>query len=66
MRNYIKQIEDNAIMKEDLTEELSNWIKWASDKANWYDPLINGEDELLNDSDREDLHKPKQPNNYYR
>ena len=66
MRNYIKQIEDNAIMKEELTEELSNWIKWASDKANWYDPLINGEDELLNDSDREDLHKPKQPNNYYR
>lgn len=47
MRNYIKQIENNAITKKELTEELSNWIKWASDKADWYDPLTDKKDDIL-------------------
>ena len=33
---------------------------------NDYDPFINKEDELLNDNDREEFHKPKQSSNYYR
>lgn len=47
MRNYIKQIENNAINENKLSEELSNWIKWASDKADWYDPLTNKKDDIL-------------------
>jgi hypothetical protein len=65
-RNFIKATEQKAITEKNLTEELKDWLKWANDKANWFDPFINREDELLNDSDRDDLHKPKQPNNYYR
>lgn len=65
-RNFIKATEQKAITENNLTEELKDWLKWANDKANWFDPFINREDELLNDSDREDLHKPKQSNNYYR
>jgi hypothetical protein len=42
-----------------LTQELKEWIIWANEKAYWFDPFTNKEDELLNDNDREDLHKPK-------
>lgn len=31
------------------------WVKWALGKADWYDPLIESEDELLKDVDRETL-----------
>ncbi len=47
MRNYIKQIEINAIKENKLTVELSNWIKWASNKADWYDPLTDKKDDIL-------------------
>jgi hypothetical protein len=47
MRNYIKQIENNAIKENKLSEELSNWIKWANDKADWHDPLTDKKDDIL-------------------
>lgn len=47
MRNYIKQIENKASKENNLTEELSSWIKWAFDKADWYDPLIDKKDDIL-------------------
>jgi len=25
-----------------------NWIRWAKEKADWYDPLVNKADDLLN------------------
>jgi hypothetical protein len=65
-RNYIAATEQKAIKENNLTEELKDWIKWANEKADWFDPFTNKEDELLNDNDREEFHKPKQPNNYYR
>lgn len=65
-RNYIAATEQKAIRENNLTEELKDWIKWANEKADWFDPFTNKEDELLNDNDREEFHKPKQPNNYYR
>ncbi|WP_298391534.1 hypothetical protein [Flavobacterium sp.] len=65
-RNYIAATEQKAIQENNLTEELKDWIKWANEKADWFDPFTNKEDELLNDNDREEFHKPKQPNNYYR
>lgn len=66
MRNYIKQIENNAIRDNNLSEELTNWITWANNKADWYDPITRKQDELLNEKDINDLLNPKQPNNYYR
>jgi hypothetical protein len=65
-RNFIAAKEQKAIKENNLTEELKEWIKWANEKADWFDPFINREDELLNDNDREEFHKPKQSNNYYR
>lgn len=29
--------------------ELKEWIKWANNKADWDDPLIQKEDDILND-----------------
>lgn len=65
-RNFIKATEQKAIQEDKFTKELEDWIKWANDKADWFDPFTNKQDELLNDNDREELHKPKQTNCYYR
>ena len=43
IRNYI----DAVSKKEILTDEIKEWIKWANKKANWFDPTIDEEDELL-------------------
>ena len=47
IRNYI----DAVSKKEILTDEIKEWIKWANKKANWFDPTINEEDELLGKRD---------------
>ena len=66
IRNYIKQVENNAIKDNNLSEELTNWINWANNKADWYDPITKKEDEILNENDINDILNPKQPNSYYR
>ena len=40
-------IKEKAIKDSTMTEELAGWITWASQKADWYDPLIESEDDLL-------------------
>ncbi|MGQ7945084.1 hypothetical protein [Flavobacterium sp. WC2509] len=47
IREYIKAEHQYAISHNDLTLEKLEWIKWASDKADWLDPLINKTDEIL-------------------
>lgn len=67
LRNFIKELESNAIKENKLSEELSNWIKWSIDKADWFDPIVNKKDELLSDKDKEEVLSPNKPNNnYYR
>lgn len=48
IREYIKAEHKNAVSKNNLTPEKLEWIKWANDKANWLDPLINKTDDILN------------------
>jgi hypothetical protein len=55
MRNYIKTVEENALVNNSLDEELKNWIVWAKDKVDWYDPLISKEDDFLSDYDLNNL-----------
>ncbi|MCF6222909.1 MAG: hypothetical protein L3J34_04185 [Flavobacteriaceae bacterium] len=55
LRNYIEEIEVKAIKKNNLTEELKNWLRWANQKADWYDPLVEKEDELLEQVDKDKL-----------
>jgi hypothetical protein len=47
LRNYIRTIEANAIKNGSISDEINNWINWAKQKVDWYDPLINKEDLLL-------------------
>jgi hypothetical protein len=47
MRDYIKAVKNSAIGRNELSEDLQNWINWANDKVDWYDPLVNKVDKLL-------------------
>ncbi|GGG40646.1 hypothetical protein [Bizionia arctica] len=55
LRNYIQTVESNAIKNNKLTQELKDWLEWINDKADWYDPLIEKEDELFENVDRDTL-----------
>lgn len=66
-RNYIKATEQKAIFENNLTDELKSWIKWANNKADWFDPFINKNDDLLTEKDKEDLFSNKErTKSYYR
>lgn len=58
LRNYIKEFEQYAIKSNTLDLDKEKWIKWAKEKADWFDPFIEKEVELLKDIDRDTL-KPK-------
>jgi hypothetical protein len=47
IREYIKAEHKRAVDKNNLTPEKIEWIKWANDKADWLDPLINKTDSIL-------------------
>jgi len=53
LRNYIAARE--SVIKRDLESNNKEWIEWASKKANWYDPFLNAEDELLQEVDKNTL-----------
>lgn len=65
-RNYIEATEQKAIKENNLTEEVKEWIKWAKEKADWFDPLTGRHDELLNENDKGEVSNPKPANSYYR
>ncbi len=41
LRAYITEVEVRAIQKGELTEDLKNWLIWAREKIDYYDPLVN-------------------------
>jgi hypothetical protein len=51
LRQYIESLET----EKNLDDERKEWLSWAKQKLNWFDPFVKGSDELLNDSDREKL-----------
>lgn len=55
LRNYILAVEKNAKERNQFTNELKNWLQWIKDKAGWYDPLIEKEDELFEGIDRDSI-----------
>jgi hypothetical protein len=61
IREFIKDREIKAAENNNLTEDLESWIIWARNKADWYDPLINKKDEVLDDYETEN----KNLNNTY-
>ena len=59
LRNYIKEFENYAIKYNTLDDQKQSWISWAIEKADWYDPFIEKEVDLLKEIDRETLEKKK-------
>jgi hypothetical protein len=55
IRHYIKTVEENALANNSLNEELKNWVVWAKDKVDWYDPLISKKDDFLSEYDFKNL-----------
>ena len=47
IRQYIEATKQKAIDTNSLTSEKQEWINWATDKADWLDPLINKSDVIL-------------------
>ena len=47
IRKYIDAVKQEAIITNNLTTEKQEWINWASNKADWLDPLIDKIDEIL-------------------
>lgn len=64
LRDYINAVEEKASKDSGITLEIKDWLIWARKKANWYDPFIESEDELLNNIDKDILVIPKR-NIYY-
>jgi hypothetical protein len=65
-RLYIEHIENNALAAEQPDEAILAWVKWARDKADWYDPLVEKPDEWLAGMDRNMImkHEPPTPGAY--
>jgi len=57
LRNYIVEFEKSAIKSNTLDGQKQSWISWAIEKADWYDPFIEKEVDLLREIDRETLEK---------
>ena len=55
LRNFIKELESNDLKLQFQNEVIEDTIQWAKEKTDWYDPLIEKEDKLLEDVDRESL-----------
>lgn len=53
MREYLAVVVQNT--ENNMNAESMDWINWAKHKIDWYDPLIQAPDELLDNSDRQKL-----------
>jgi len=66
LRDYITALE----ITEGLDLKKMDWILWAKQKIEWFDPFTQGPDEILDDNDRQELmeelnKKEPKPNTYW-
>lgn len=47
IRQYVEAEKQKAIKENNLTSEKQDWINWANEKADWYDPTIDKSDDIL-------------------
>jgi len=57
LREYVKAVEAHAILNGDISGELREWIAWATNKIDWFDPLITKDDPMLDDNFRKTLYQ---------
>lgn len=55
VRDYVQLTEDKAKQTGSISADQKNWILWAREKADWYDPHVEKEVELLKGIDRSTL-----------
>jgi len=55
MRNYIQATIKSSANDLEKSEKIASWAKWAMNKVDWYDPLVEKEDELFEPINRNDL-----------
>jgi hypothetical protein len=55
LRAYIRDMEKLAVSRGPLDKKIIEWIRWAQEKADWFDPSIDRPDELLHDVDKTTL-----------
>lgn len=55
IRNYINEFEVFAKINNTLGANKITWIQWAKEKADWFDPFIEKEVELLKGVDRDSI-----------
>jgi hypothetical protein len=55
LRKYLKAMEDEAVIKKKVTAEFNEFLTWAVGKIDWYDPIIEREDEDFKKVNRETL-----------
>ncbi|MFN8240735.1 MAG: hypothetical protein U0X39_08300 [Bacteroidales bacterium] len=57
IRTYIQTVESSASRLGMAEEDFKRWKEWANQKASWYDPLINANDNLLQEYHKDALFK---------
>jgi len=55
IKEYIALIEKEALEKKSMTPELGSWLDWVKKKVNWFDPMVEAEDDWLAGIDPNDL-----------
>ena len=55
LRKYIVELEKKARKNNSLTEDVLNWLEWANNKVEWYDPFTEKEDETFQKVNRDTL-----------
>lgn len=50
LRNYINNIEEKINNNDGKLIEDKDWIQWAKEKVDWYDPIVSTDDPLLDGS----------------
>lgn len=55
IREYANTVRVKALKNNNLSKEVKKWLEWVEKKADWYDPLIDFDDDLLKEVDKETL-----------
>lgn len=59
MREYLLAMEESAIKNGTYDVKMQEYVAWARNKVDWYDPLVELEDELFDKLDKITLAIPK-------
>jgi len=66
-KNYmiLKEYYDMKVSESNESVENKEWLEWAKQKLDWYNPKINKADDLLDKVDKETLILPENPIRYW-